>query len=218
MQHKNCAFTLIEAVITIAIVITLAVILLPSISVLLKRGRQTACLANIRQIGLGVDLYMNEYQKTPEFDYYGWQGYGLSVDDANSRNWKTALIDPGYCPSRNSFFCPEATKYAPEMTNPNKNPSISAYALQLSGVSSLIIGGLSSQNGFDEDTFHKSFYRKANIPLIMEYMSVHNNTTVNSFFCDGSVRQVPSKNKAYGPVSFDTGIGTGHTLVYFREE
>lgn len=64
-------FTLIELLVVIAIIGILASILLPSISKARDKGKWAVCLNNIRQIGLGLELYTignNNY--FPQYD--GW--------------------------------------------------------------------------------------------------------------------------------------------------
>ncbi len=61
MKRKQAAFTLIELLVVVAIIgilVTLVLLVGPSA---VERGRQTASLNNMRQIGTGFLLYANEY-------------------------------------------------------------------------------------------------------------------------------------------------------------
>jgi prepilin-type processing-associated H-X9-DG protein/prepilin-type N-terminal cleavage/methylation domain-containing protein len=58
--HRS-AFTLVELLITIAIVGILASLLLPATKSMIAHGRSVKCASNLRQIGIGMNLYANEH-------------------------------------------------------------------------------------------------------------------------------------------------------------
>lgn len=58
------AFTLIELLVVIAIVAVLIGILLPGLAQARLSGRSVSCLSKLKQIGIGVTLYFNDFRDT----------------------------------------------------------------------------------------------------------------------------------------------------------
>lgn len=67
---KNKGFTLIELLVVIAIIAILAAILFPVFAKAREKARQTACLSNMKQIGLGLMSYITDYDETYPLSYY----------------------------------------------------------------------------------------------------------------------------------------------------
>jgi len=59
-MKSSRAFTLIELLVILAIVAILASLLLPVLSKAKEAGRGTACLSNLHQIGLALQIYVSE--------------------------------------------------------------------------------------------------------------------------------------------------------------
>ncbi len=57
-----CGFTLIELLVVISIIALMVAILLPALASARGAARQSACLSNLRQIGLGLQGYYNDFQ------------------------------------------------------------------------------------------------------------------------------------------------------------
>ena len=58
-------FTLTELVVVIAIIVILAAVLLPAMGQAKASARSTACRSNLHQIGIGLRLYVDDFQRYP---------------------------------------------------------------------------------------------------------------------------------------------------------
>ena len=72
-MNKQKGFTLIELLVVIAIIAILAAILFPVFQKVRENARRTACLSNLKQIGLGIVQYNQDFdEKQPSgYNIYG---------------------------------------------------------------------------------------------------------------------------------------------------
>ncbi|MGV3617597.1 MAG: prepilin-type N-terminal cleavage/methylation domain-containing protein [Fimbriimonas sp.] len=73
-NHTKQGFTLIELLVVIAIIAILAAILFPVFAQAKEAAKKTGCLTNLKNIGLGQQLYVGDYDDTYNMlQYYtGW--------------------------------------------------------------------------------------------------------------------------------------------------
>lgn len=81
-RSKDWAFTLIELLVVIAIIAILAAIIFPVFSRARESANQTACMSNMRQIGMAVNMYSSDNDEgmpiTWNWDSRGWCGKDAS--------------------------------------------------------------------------------------------------------------------------------------------
>ena len=69
MSHRNRrrGFTLIELLVVMAILSLLIAILLPALSLVKHQARRAACVANLRQVGVAIHMYAEDFGDTIPF-------------------------------------------------------------------------------------------------------------------------------------------------------
>ncbi len=100
-ESRRSAFTLIELLVVIAIIAILAAILFPVFAQAREKARQTTCLSNLKQMGLGLLQYVQDYDENiPRMNY---QNFAASNDYRNNK-WMD-VINP-YIKNTDIFTCP----------------------------------------------------------------------------------------------------------------
>src|SRR5690349_7576436 len=64
-SHNSKGFTLVELLVVIAIIGLLVALLLPAVQRAREAGNRNTCTNNLRQIGLGLHLFNDNFKKFP---------------------------------------------------------------------------------------------------------------------------------------------------------
>ncbi|MCX7993096.1 MAG: DUF1559 domain-containing protein [Fimbriimonadales bacterium] len=98
MRYRG--FTLIELLVVIAIIAILAAILFPVFAQAREKARQTQCVNNMKQAGLGVFQYIQDYDET-----YPMSVYRARVNNQDCAYTMLAAIEP-YVKNKDIYECP----------------------------------------------------------------------------------------------------------------
>jgi prepilin-type N-terminal cleavage/methylation domain-containing protein/prepilin-type processing-associated H-X9-DG protein len=110
MRRPRFGFTLIELLVVIAIIAILAAILFPVFAQAREKARQASCLSNMKQIGLGMTMYVQDYDETFPHSPWNGQAVGTADNDYGKPDYKTRFawywqLYP-YIKSRRVWVCP----------------------------------------------------------------------------------------------------------------
>jgi prepilin-type N-terminal cleavage/methylation domain-containing protein/prepilin-type processing-associated H-X9-DG protein len=112
MRHyhqKRKAFTLIELLVVIAIIAILAAILFPVFARARENARRASCLSNLKQIGLGIMMYTQDYDEKFPPIYFATVSTNPPADGfwTNYYWWWQNIVYP-YVKSDQLFVCPSS--------------------------------------------------------------------------------------------------------------
>ena len=115
IRSTRSAFTLIELLVVIAIIAILAAILFPVFARARENARRASCSSNLKQIGLGILQYTQDYDEK----------YPARYNDSEANSWRRMSFP--YVKSTQVYRCPSNTN------NNNSRDSLDA-ALTAAGL------------------------------------------------------------------------------------
>lgn len=110
------AFSKIELVVVLGVILILSGMLLPLVRGILDRGHQINCQSKLRQLGAAYHLFAIEHNE----QFPGYMGSSEVVDDPaeitsiGAYGWLNAplaLLRAGYIPNLDVFYCPSQQLY-----------------------------------------------------------------------------------------------------------
>lgn len=125
MVARRRGFTLIELLVVIAIIAILAAILFPAFARARENARRASCQSNLRQIGLGILQYVQDYDETYPMIQNTDPAYGQGAGSAGWWGTWAVGVDP-YLKSKQIYACPSginnyAVTFSNGMTFPVQN-------------------------------------------------------------------------------------------------
>jgi prepilin-type N-terminal cleavage/methylation domain-containing protein/prepilin-type processing-associated H-X9-DG protein len=114
--HRYKAFTLIELLVVIAIIALLAAILFPVFARARENARRSSCMNNLKQIGLGMQQYVNDADET----YPPGQPTNTAAP-GDGATFATMLLP--YIKNEQIFMCPSASSKPLTTTIPTAIPA-----------------------------------------------------------------------------------------------
>jgi prepilin-type N-terminal cleavage/methylation domain-containing protein/prepilin-type processing-associated H-X9-DG protein len=191
---KKRAFTLIELLVVIAIIAILASILFPVFARARENARRASCMSNLKQIGLGAMMYVQDYdEKYPILSYLDSEQVVPPNGVGTTNNCWIFRLQP-YLKSSQLFNCPSSTRAWTGDQNAAANTSYGANSMFLQAGTAVSMASVDKpsqtimfgdSDGASPYTFFNYYYSG---PSAVRYLSDRHLDGANIAFADGHVK------------------------------
>ena len=190
-RNRSQGFTLIELLVVIAIIAILAAILFPVFQKVRENARRTACLSNMKQLGLAFTQYDQDFdEKSPN---------GVNFSNPGGNGWAGEVYT--YVKSKGVYVCPDDTAGV---------AAYSSYGYNSNNVKIKVVGGV----GVDVDGYNIAKYDSpAKTVLLFETQGNYTSASgVADVTTDATDR---SGTGGYSPAGWGSaaGLGLDYTLA-----
>jgi len=174
-------FTLIELLVVIAIIAILAAILFPVFARTRAKARQASCQSNLKQIGLAILMYIQDYDE---------QFPGHTGGPSSAWDWPVALVP--YCKNAQIFHCPSADISGHMVIDGvDLSYGLNCYYLQFRSQATVVdvAGTIMAADSNGDNRIGPDFAtREARVPGCGHQLVARHSETLNITFVDGHVK------------------------------